>query len=234
MVGDTGYNFSSEYWGWSVFIEIFEKEIAPVYKRKEKEFDPAGIHGVMHASRTILFAELMIRYYHEKLNVKWDPEKVNIIRFAAALHDSGRMGNGPDIWEKESAEFCYEFLLSKRFSETDALLASKYILKTADNDARFIMCDADVLEIMRPNCGHGGINGFRPEHLIFLSDSDTMLTNSDLFYKLDRIRFIEEAWQLVLFSETDKSHELPNQYIGHLLELISTEKRLSFMRQYLR
>ena len=61
-----------------------------------------------------------------------------------------------------------------------------------------------------------------------------MLTNSDLFYKLDRIRFIEEAWQLVLFSETDKSHELPNQYIGHLLELISTEKRLSFMRRYLR
>ena len=49
-----------------------------------------------------------------------------------------------------------------------------------------------------------------------------------------RERHIEGARRLILFSETDKIHELSNQYIGHLLELISTEKRLSFMRQYLR
>lgn len=88
------------------------------------------------------------------------------IRYAVAFHDAGREGNGFDLWENGSAERCYRYL-SQQQKVQDFIEKAHYTGELIKKDGSWdlnkrIVHDADVLDIMRPCCGHDGIGGFQP------------------------------------------------------------------------
>ena len=94
------------------------------------------------------------------------------------------------------------------------------------------MHDADVLEIMRPCCGHGGRDGFRKKALRFLGERDQKeWRNAEV-----RNALIEDAWFLIF--ETEKIKESirdVEDYMGELLGFITrNERKLSFLSKYLK
>ena len=48
---------------WLEFIEEAQEQILPIYAKHEKHFDNYGVHGRMHISRALIFAEAMSRFY---------------------------------------------------------------------------------------------------------------------------------------------------------------------------
>ena len=100
---------------WEAFCVELQSNILPLYEQHEKTFDFSGIHGRLHICRALIFAEFMIRYYAKNYTILPD---YNAIRYATAFHDSGRKGNGTDIWESESAIKCSDYLkVNSNFSE---------------------------------------------------------------------------------------------------------------------
>jgi hypothetical protein len=121
----------------------------------------------------------MTRYYYKLFGVK-DIDFL-AIRYAISFHDSGRKGNGIDIWESDSAEICRIHLLNQGHSNEYSKYVSQLIEKRGRWDAhKKIVHDADVLEIMRPCCGHGGRNGFKAKALRFLSNRDELILKEHL------------------------------------------------------
>ncbi|MBW4623726.1 MAG: hypothetical protein KME17_30745 [Cyanosarcina radialis HA8281-LM2] len=84
---------------WQQFVATLQNDILPIYARHEEEFDRLGIHGRIHICRSIVLAEVMSSLYSPFAEIDRFA-----IRYAVAFHDSGRQGNGRDIWESASAE----------------------------------------------------------------------------------------------------------------------------------
>ena len=185
---------------WAEFVATFDSAIAPIYQRHELDFDAPGIHGRMHVGRAAIFAEVMARHYHAQTGAR---PALNDTRYATAFHDAARRANGPDFWDHESAAMCGEFaarnpgLFSRDAQAMAGVLAAK-----PDPGACLeaqIVHDADVLEIMRPCCGHGGRDGFRETALIFLGECDPVARGA-----ATRARLIEEAWAFIVATEERK------------------------------
>lgn len=68
----------------------FEEEIFPYSVKHEQTFDDIRLHSRMHVARSLIFCEVMGRYY-QLLGVKFD---FNLVRRAIGLHDSGRQWSG--------------------------------------------------------------------------------------------------------------------------------------------
>jgi ADP-ribosyl-[dinitrogen reductase] hydrolase len=202
---------------WAEFVAAFDAIIAPIYHRHELDFDLPGIHGRMHAGRAALFAEVMARYYRSSTAAR---PALNDARYATAFHDAARRANGPDLWDHESAQMCVEFaarnpgLFSRDARGMAGLLAAKP--DPGDCLEAQIVHDADVLEIMRPCCGHGGRDGFREVALIFLGDRDPVARDADA-----RAQLIDEAWTFIVASEERKdSFAGSPTYLASLLALL--------------
>lgn len=186
---------------WLSFQSFFAQNILPIYQQHEKDFDFYGFHGRRHLTRSVIFAEAMTRLYYKK-GLKPD---FYGIRLAVSFHDSGRKGNGRDIWEKESSQNCYDFLISDgntpEYSQAiaDSILDKKSDIQNLHNQ---IIYDADVLEIMRLFTDNiDGWQKFRPKELFFLSERDLAFPNlspTDLEY---RSTFVQEVWSLIRESE---------------------------------
>jgi hypothetical protein len=192
------------------FIQEFSSEILPIYEKHEESFDKYEIHSRLHIARSIIFAEYMAEYY-EKMNKKagyFDTDiDFDTIRYAVSFHDSGRKGNGVDLWEDDSYKMCYEHMRNIGYTDDYCDYTSSLIYKDASSDInKDVVYDADVLEIMRPVCGHGGRLGFREKYLRF-SES----TKNDL---------IEDAWKLIEYSEDNKQLFNNNNHLSKLLEII--------------
>jgi len=175
---------------WDIFKKDLEIKILPHYKHHESTFDPSGIHGRRHISRAIIFSELMARTYYEiGLDIDF-----NGIRYAIAFHDAGRQGNGVDLWESDSADLCYKYLKSNNITE-NSYYVSRFIEKHGNwSIDKQVVQDADVLEIMRVICGHGGRNGFLPDRLKFLGQNDNYISNNDVkLYSEVRNNLIDDA-----------------------------------------
>lgn len=205
---------------WKRFLQVLQKDIMPTYIKHEKTFDFISIHGRMHISRALIFGEFMARYYFRELSISPSFDR---IRYAIAFHDSGRKGNGFDIWESDSASLCASYLKKNPICailnpETAGELITKNGRNHWDLDKR-IVHDADVLEIMRPCCGHGGINGFRKNALRFLGhrDPDGKTYGNDY----TREQLIKEAWMFISNSE-DKKPELENSenYFANVMDIL--------------
>jgi hypothetical protein len=190
---------------WASFVAELEAQILPIYAGHERTFDAVGIHGRRHIGRAVVFAEYMARVYALKLHV---PIDFAAIRLASAFHDLGREDNGTDIWESASAARCLAYLESSAWSARGrdwCNYTSRLILK---GDARpeppdlnwQILHDADVLEIMRPCCEHGGRAGFRSEHLRFLGEHDRLAPALPKAVQI-RSRLIEEGWRWIKDTE---------------------------------
>ncbi|MFU8826710.1 MAG: HD domain-containing protein, partial [Brevefilum sp.] len=187
--------------GWTDFQTILVKEISPIYQQHEASFDFSGIHGRMHIFRAVIFAEWISRFYIFDQNV---PVDIFAVRMAVAFHDAGRQGNGPDFWEKDSSQLCHDYLVQQRYDQSYADFVAKLILKHGEYGIeKRIVHDADVLEIMRPCCGHGGFNGFKIKKFRFGRQGDPYFHQPETA-KLLRERLVSEAWNFILETEAKK------------------------------
>jgi hypothetical protein len=187
---------------WELFIDELERKILPFYLDHELKFDRHGVHGRMHICRSVMFAEWMARFHHA--------HKENVIDFfavrvAVGFHDSGRRANGVDFWESDSAGNCVRYVLDAGGTEdyaqrVGALIEKK--IKSAD-PLKKIVQDADVLEIMRPCCGHGGLAGFRRQFLHF-GGPDDLLVREVPGIAAQREALIQEAWRWIQWTESLK------------------------------
>lgn len=206
---------------WGIFVKDLTLNILPIYKNHESTFDYNGIHGRLHISRALFFAESMARYYKAIGITDID---FLAIRYAVSFHDAGRKGNGVDIWESESAHICRVHLLNRGLSNEYSKYVSQLIEKKGRWDAHKKMVhDADVLEIMRPCCGHGGRNGFKEKALRFLSDRDEFILKDHIeTYSSIRKTIIDEAWQLIIATENRKHlfSSLGQSFFGNLIEFL--------------
>ncbi len=183
---------------WSAFVAEVQERILPRYKEHEKTFDPFGAHGRIHICRSVIFAEWMARTYAEHL-----PGSVDFyaIRVATAMHDVGRRANGPDLWENDSVRACREYVTEygRRDGEYPQYVANLIDKRPSDDVNKWIVHDADVLEIMRPCCGHGGINGFKRDFLYFACAPNQLPNAAEL-----RENLIREAWEWIAETERIK------------------------------
>lgn len=196
---------SNETQQWQQFITHLQTDILPIYTRHEDKFDYPRIHGRLHICRSIVLAECMATLYSQFLEVDRFA-----IRYAIAFHDSGRQGNGIDIWEADSAANCYSYLQQKLLiDEPRAEYISKFIVKKdklVDINNQ-ITHDADVLEIMRLT----GKKGFEPFHLQFGRNFPTLTELKETL--------INEAWQLIDLTEQIKERLSPSTYLQDLITL---------------
>jgi len=210
---------------WKQFLKMLNQHILPVYMHHEKTFDWTGIHGRLHICRALIFGEFMSRFYIEQKNVDLN---IDSIRYAIAFHDSGREGNGPDLWEHQSADLCTNFLSETGTGiDADPAWVGSLITKSGRGDwtgEKRIVHDADVLEIMRPCCGHGGRPFFREKALRFLGPRDRTAPRDP---DDDQIRnqLIEEAWFLIEGTENKKSIFMESENpMGKILDWIDSNK----------
>jgi len=108
-------------------------------------------------------------------------------------------------------------------------LLAKYIrrgiwVKGGEYDLAFrVVHDADVLEIMRPCCGHGGKNGFRQGALRFVGQRDPLANRFDDPEDM-RQQLINEAWNFIVATEEIKqSLNGSKNYLADLLEIIQSD-----------
>ena len=185
---------------WSTFVAEVQERILPRYKEHERTFDPFGVHGRIHICRSVIFAEWMARTYAEHL-----PGAVDFyaIRVATAMHDVGRRANGPDLWENDSVSECRQYVeqYAPKNGEYSQYVANLIDKRPSDDVNKSIVHDADVLEIMRPCCGHGGIMGFKREFLHFAGPRDP---HSNQFPAEIREKLIQEAWEWIAETERFK------------------------------
>jgi hypothetical protein len=184
---------------WELFVDELERKILPFYLQHELKFDRYGVHGRMHICRSVMLAEWMARFYRAHTQTAID---FFAVRVAVAFHDSGRRANGPDLWESDSASNCVRYV-AETVSASDyahgvgALIEKK---KNSTDPLKKIVQDADVLEIMRPCCGHGGLAGFRREFLHF-GGPDDLLAREVPGIAEQREALIQEAWRWIQSTE---------------------------------
>jgi hypothetical protein len=190
---------------WQQFVGALQNDILPIYARNEEEFDRLGIHGRLHICRSIVLVEVMSSLYSPFVEIDRFA-----IRYAVAFHDSGRQGNGRDIWESASAENCFNYLRETlSIDEEYARYVSQSIVKQKIplNINQQIADDADTLEIMRLTQRVG----FKPSHLHFGQ-------NVPELYEL-RERLIDEAWQFIESAEHSKGQLSANNYLEDTMAL---------------
>lgn len=211
---------------WNEFVSELQSEILPFYLRHELSFDSGGVHGRMHICRSVIFAEYMARFYRKHLSQAID---FYAVRHAVAFHDSGRKDNGVDLWERDSAENCLEYVQRERVTEDAdypqyvASLIEKR--QTGDDAARWIVYDADVLEIMRPCCGHGGLDGFQRKFLHFAGSQDALTRGLPNAGK-EREALIREAWRWIKHTEKLKPKLFRSKtYFPDVLDELANKKR---------
>ena len=206
---------------WGTFLSDLPK-ILEIYEKHENSFDYYSIHGRMHICRALIFGEFMIRYYYSN-SIK--QPAANDVRYAIAFHDSGREGNGVDIWENASALKCNEYLSSNKiFNQQKSEKIGNLILKDGPvgwNLEKRIVHDADVLEIMRPCCGHGGIHGFRENALRFYGRRDDIECRDEVLRK----QLINEAWELIsVTEELEKKNRDSSSYLSSILDIVGNSR----------
>lgn len=212
------------------FINEFESEILPIYRQHEQSFDRMGIHGRLHVSRTLIFAEMMARY----LIKQGETIDLNLMRRITGLHDSGRERNGFDRWEKESSELLRKYLIRKGMSVDEAAEWAKVIMKNEQNSQSLeamLFSSADCLDIMRPFCGHGGREGFRKDKLEFLKDAKEPTledylsgpeTTENYWF---REGLIDEAWCFIKETEAMKETLTSLDNVGYMNRLLDVIKQ---------
>ena len=188
---------------WERFIDELERKILPFYLQHELKFDRFGVHGRMHICRSVMMAEWMARFYHIHTQTVID---FFAVRTAVAFHDSGRRANGVDLWESDSASNCVRYVVeavggSDYAHSVGALIEKK---KESADPLKKIVQDADVLEIMRPCCGHGGLAGFRPQFLRF-GGPDDLPASEVAGIAGQREALIQEAWRWIQLTEPLKA-----------------------------
>jgi hypothetical protein len=218
---------ADEFATWEGFVEELERKILPIYREHESTFDPHGVHGRMHICRSVMLAEWMTRFYRARAAAAPD---FFAVRVATAFHDSGRRANGVDLWEADSARNCLRYMREAlpadgrdEYARGVAALIEKR--KKSADPLKWIVQDADVLEIMRPCCGHGGLGGFRREFLHFGGRDDRLARDLPEIGET-RESLIQEAWRWIQATEALKAFLADSPaYMRDLLKHLGRERR---------
>lgn len=125
---------------------LFHDDIAQHYRKHEETFDLESFHGRFHIIRCLILADLICNYYISK-SIHVNVSKTFI---AVLFHDIAREDNGIDLWEKDSAIRCFDYLVNKGFEHDFAFQTSKIILKSnLQTIEEQILYDVDVLDYNR-------------------------------------------------------------------------------------
>jgi len=175
---------------------IFEKElelkILPFINSFQKDFK---IHGNSHISRCLVYASCLC--YLEKIH---EEDRINIL-YSVAFHDSGRvLDYGIDKNENLNIEKLKIYL-----EKEDKLYLfeniSKIMLRNSEKAIlNNIFYDVDVLDIMRPSCGIGGIFNFKKEY-------SKLIKERNYFTEL-----INECWNLICLTDNNESYNSVNSF----------------------
>jgi hypothetical protein len=118
------------------------------------------VHDAGHAQRcaalTLVFAELYAKIFQFPALTE---DERTVLQIAAMFHDSGRQGDGSDVWEEISAQNVESYLRRAGFAEYPCKLAGDTI--RGKGAFAQLLHDADCLEYMRVRGG----KGFDPGHL---------------------------------------------------------------------
>lgn len=150
-------------------VDNLNKYVVPLYRTPYPNGQPRAYHGVVHAMRTALFSNILSEIYNAAgFKICTRPADLYL---AAGLHDSARLDDGPDYWDKQSGEKCEEILkglnrTSEEASHLKHCIAEKNSLAPTSLEQKIIH-DADCLEIIRclKNPAH-----FRSSELRILKD----------------------------------------------------------------
>jgi len=175
---------------------IFEKElelkILPFINSFQKDFK---IHGNSHISRCLIYASSLC--YLEKIH---EEDRINIL-YSVAFHDSGRvLDYGIDKNENLNIEKLKIYL-----EKEDKLYLfeniSKIMLRNSEKAIlNNIFYDVDVLDIMRPSCGIGGIFNFKKEY-------SKLIKERNYFTEL-----INECWSLICLTDNNEIYNSVNSF----------------------
>ena len=198
------------------FLKIFEKDVAPFYKKHEETFDLESFHGRFHILRCLFLVDTLDKFYI--LNgLKYDIEKAY---YAVLFHDIAREGNGYDQWEEDSTEICFDYLKKDGYTIEEATQISRLILKESPFTLEGqILYDVDVLDYNRFFWFPHEEELFDKRKLIAASSNDCAKVNDEKF----RIEIIKKAQSLVIFTENIpiniSTNDLINKVYSFYLEI---------------
>lgn len=138
-------------------------DILELYRAKEMDFDPTGIHGREHVCRALIFGKALAGIYKR---AGFEVDEYALYR-AIAFHDSGRRSNGADMDEDKSAAKLRSYLRGE--GAVDAYRDAAAGLITHGQAGQqtvegMILQSADSLDIIRVR----GLEGFNTRFLSFM------------------------------------------------------------------
>lgn len=141
-------------------------EAMEAYESHEETFDPTGIHGRRHIGRSLIYANALANLFRER----GAEVNADVLYGAVAFHDSGRQGNGTDIWEKDSAKKLRQHYEGRGIDDHDFLRKAEACIDSqADGRVKTlegaILKSVDSLDIMRVY----GREGYRTDLLWFMN-----------------------------------------------------------------
>ncbi|MDR1457000.1 MAG: HD domain-containing protein [Puniceicoccales bacterium] len=124
------------------------------------------IHGAGHAQRCAALAAALASRYEKIFQLPaLTEEELIVLQITAMFHDSGRQGDGSDVWEEDSAQNAETFLRRAGFAESLCMRAGNAIRgEEQDDPLTILLGDADRLEYMRL-CTKDGSRRFDEKHL---------------------------------------------------------------------
>ena len=191
-------------------LKSFKENVLPklldAYKSHEQSFDPTGIHGRRHVSRALIYSNVLANILREH-GAQIDS---HALYTTTVLHDSGREGNGVDLWEKDSAALCRKSLEDMGIDDEDYLKRATACIDSKASASQktlegAILKSADSLDIIRVY----GREGFRPDLLWFMHQ-DVKL-GEDRYLKVDetlRTALIDEVAGLIEMTEPRSKKEM--------------------------
>jgi hypothetical protein len=98
----------------------------PYPSRHQRGELPRPVHGVLHATRAAIYLSAFVnlrRRYNDPEALALKDEDVKLLQIAMLFHDSARLHDGKDEWDKESAYLLYAYLVKTLGVPEDKALA---------------------------------------------------------------------------------------------------------------
>lgn len=193
---------------------------------------PRWTHGLMHATRVGLLVRMIANMYNKYSTFEITEKEILLAQYLAVFHDSARQAEGVDVWDDESAENAYSYLIELGFTK-DVALECVQIIKDKDCSkpnkhilTKLIQC-ADCIDIMRVY----GISGFRDEYLDIFNDlsANPEFCSELQIFKSEFYDFIQKTDQ-GLFRLYQERHS--KDYFGETLSLIFTRPKFAVLKNW--
>jgi HD superfamily phosphodiesterase len=183
--------------------------------------DPRVSHGKDHAMRTAIFALVFAYLYNKYQGVELTEQDLIEIQLAALFHDSGRITDGVDLWDEQSAQNAEDFLENSLNDESIETI-SEAIKTQKDTLAGKCLQNADSVEYARlllkaPELDHNVFAYSR----VFLSITTDGIEDDNFIPELDSLRheMNQLIWETRQKSVRKELSESDNYYQSFLKKI---------------